>query len=160
MDPAMMQMMMGMMGGPGGMPGMPSMGDMPAMPGMGGMPDMGGMPGMGGMPAPKKQQKKEEEEEDPNRARTSFELAKDPDIVELFDHFQIDTRHLERFCRSMEKRPETFEGDMLKIWELCEQARSPEGMLVSKIKEMEDGIFVGKTIPDVRGRHAQDLGAL
>merc|ERR1719254_204746 len=48
----------------------------------------------------------------------------------------------------MEKRPETFEGDMLKIWELCEQARSPEGMLVSKIKEMEDGIFVGKTVPD------------
>merc|ERR1719247_3569366 len=112
---------------------------------------MASMPGMGGMgAAPKPQAKKAPppEEEDPNRPRTSFELAKDPDIVELFDHFQIDTRHLERFCRSMEKRPETFEGDMLKIWELCEQARSPEGMLVSKIKEMEDGIFVGKTVPD------------
>merc|ERR1719326_1033474 len=47
-------------------------------------------------------------------------------------------------------RQETFEGDMLKIWELCEQARSPEGMLVSKIKEMEDGIFVGKTVPDAK----------
>jgi len=91
---------------------------------------------------------KQEEEEDPDRPRTAFELAKDPDIVELFDHFQIDTRHLDRFCRSMEKRQETFEGDMLKVWELCEQARSPEGMLVSKIKEMEDGIFVGKTVPD------------
>merc|ERR1719247_2605022 len=112
---------------------------------------MASMPGMGGMgAAPKPQAKKAPppEEEDPNRARTSFELAKDPDIVELFDHFQIDTRHLERFCRSMEKRELTFEGDMLKIWELCEQARSPEGMLVSKIKEMEDGIFVGKTVPD------------
>merc|ERR1719265_2598906 len=87
-------------------------------------------------------------EEDLDRPRTSFELAKDPDIVELFDHFQIDTRHLDRFVRCMEKRQETFEGDMLKVWELCEQARSPEGMLVSKIKEMEDGIFVGKTIPD------------
>merc|ERR1719408_935587 len=87
-------------------------------------------------------------EEELDRPRTSFELAKDPDIVELFDHFQIDSRHLDRFCRSMEKRPETFEGDMLKIWELCGQARSPEGMLVSKIKEMEDGIFVGKTVPD------------
>merc|ERR1719335_1722364 len=97
---------------------------------------------------PKPQKKQQEEEEDPNRPRTSFELAKDPDIVELFDHFQIDTRHLDRFCRSMEKRPEGFEGDMLKIWELCEQARSPEGMLVSKIKELEDGIFVGKTVPD------------
>merc|ERR1719253_1728063 len=98
--------------------------------------------------APKAPAKKKEEEEDPNRPRTTAELMKDPDIVELFDHFQIDTRHLERFCRSMEKRAETFEGDMLKIWELCEQARSPEGMLVSKIKEMEDGIFVGKTVPD------------
>merc|ERR1719247_2479141 len=112
---------------------------------------MASMPGMGGMgAAPKPQAKKAPppEEEDPNRPRTSFELAKDPDIVELFDHFQIDSRHLDRFCRSMEKRQETFEGDMLKIWELCEQARSPEGMLVSKIKEMEDGIFVGKTVPD------------
>merc|ERR1711971_62511 len=88
------------------------------------------------------------EEEDTDRLRTSFELAKDPDIVELFDHFQIDMRHMDRFCRSMEKRQETFDGDMLKIWELCEHARSPEGMLVSKIKEMEDGIFVGKTVPD------------
>merc|ERR1719408_1062223 len=104
---------------------------------------MGAMPQM---PKPKPAPKEEEIDED--RPRTSFELAKDPDIVELFDHFQIDTRHLDRFCRSMEKRQETFEGDMLKIWELCEQARSPEGMLVSKIKEMEDGIFVGKTIPD------------
>merc|ERR1719247_2336920 len=102
------------------------------------------------MPKPAKQ----EEEEDPNRPRTSFELAKDPDIVELFDHFQIDTRHLDRFCRSMEKRPETFEGDMLKLWELCEQARSPEGMLVSKIREMEDGIFIGKTLLD------EELGAM
>merc|ERR1740130_666106 len=123
------------------------------MGGCGGMPGMGGcggalpsMPSMPSMPAAPK--KKQEEEEDPNRPRTSFELAKDPDIVELFDHFQIDTRHLDRFVRCMEKRQETFEGDMLKIWELCEQARSPEGMLVSKIKEMEDGIFVGKTVPD------------
>merc|ERR1719487_2829899 len=105
--------------------------------------------GGGGMPAmPPKPKPKPVEEEDPNRPRTTYELAKDPDIVELFDHFQIDTRHLDRFVRSMEKRQETFEGDMLKIWELCEQARSPEGMLVSKIKEMEDGIFVGKTRPD------------
>merc|ERR1719321_2565176 len=105
------------------------------------------MPGGGGMPKPKAASAPPKEEE-VDRPRTSFELAKDPDIVELFDHFQIDSRHLDRFCRSMEKRQETFEGDMLKVWELCEQARSPEGMLVSKIKEMEDGIFVGKTVPD------------
>merc|ERR1719272_563297 len=104
---------------------------------------------MGAAAPSKPPQKVVQKEEDLDRPRTARELAKDPDIVELFDHFQVDRdRYLDRFCRSMEKRPETFEGDMLKVWELCEQARSPEGMLVSKIKEMEDGIFVGKTIPD------------
>merc|ERR1719174_605529 len=122
---------MGGMGGMGGMPGMP------------GMPPMGGGGGAAPRPAPKPKPKEEEP-----AGWTAAQLAKDPDIVELFDHFQIDNRHMDRFCRSMEKRELTFEGDMLKIWELCEQARSPEGMLVSKVKEMEDGIFVGKTVPD------------
>merc|ERR1719409_2214823 len=109
----------------------------------------GMMASMGGMPQmPKPKAAPPPVEEDVDGPRTAFQLAKDPDIVELFDHFQIDTRHLDRFCRSMEKRHDTFEGDMLKIWELCEQARSPEGMLVSKIKEIVDGIFVGKTVPD------------
>merc|ERR1719400_871976 len=48
----------------------------------------------------------------------------------------------------VEKREETFAGDMLKLWELLEQARSPEGMLVSKMREMECGTFIGKTVPD------------
>merc|ERR1719482_897789 len=143
----MFMAMAAMMGSAGGFPPMP-------MPG--GLPNSMAMAMGGATPSPEAVMKaampakpaKQEEEEDPDRPRTAFELAKDPDIVELFDHFQIDTRHLDRFCRSMEKRQETFEGDMLKIWELCEQARSPEGMLVSKIKEMEDGIFVGKTVPD------------
>merc|ERR1719491_2706394 len=72
----------------------------------------------------------------------------DPDIVELFDHFHIDPRHLSRFQTLMDKREGTFAGDMLKIWELMEQARSPEGMLVSKMREMECGTFIGKTVPD------------
>ena len=54
-------------------------------------------------------------------------------------HVDRTPRYLDRFCRAIEKRPETFEGDMLKIWELCEHARNPVGMVVSKIKEMEDG---------------------
>merc|ERR1712187_389362 len=74
--------------------------------------------------------------------------APDPDIVELFDHFNIDPRHMERFSGLMARRKESFEGDMLKLWELCEQARSPEGMFVSKMREMEKGIFIGKTVPD------------
>merc|ERR550532_1416011 len=76
------------------------------------------------------------------------QVAPDPDIVELFDHFNIDPRHMDRFQGIMEKRRDTFAGDMIKLWELCEQARSPEGMFVSKMREMEKGTFIGKTIPD------------
>lgn len=76
------------------------------------------------------------------------DMLKDPDILEFFDHFQIDTRHHSRFCGIMAKRLETFDGDMIKLWQLCERARSAEGMFVSKIREMEEGTFVGKTVPD------------
>jgi len=75
-------------------------------------------------------------------------MYEDPDILELFDHFHLDNRHLRRFAAVMERRQDTFESDMLKLWELCEQARSPEGMFVSKMREMEDGNFIGKTVPD------------
>merc|ERR1719491_578450 len=54
----------------------------------------------------------------------------------------------------VEKREESFAGDMLKLWELLEQARSPEGMLVSKMREMECGTFIGKTVPD---EHLMDI---
>merc|ERR1719204_2380698 len=84
----------------------------------------------------------------PKPAEPQESTAPDPDIVELFDYFHIDPRHLSRFSNLMEKREETFAGDMLKLWELLEQARSPEGMLVSKMREMETGTFIGKTIPD------------
>ena len=75
------------------------------------------------------------------------EKPPDPDIVELFDHFHVDPRHLERFSRLMDRRPDTFAGDMMKMWSLLEQARSPEGMLVSKMREMECGTFIGTTLP-------------
>merc|ERR1719221_2576989 len=75
-------------------------------------------------------------------------MLPDPDIVELFDYYHIDPRHQERFQNIMEAREDTFEGDMLKMWELLEQARSPEGMFISKMREMEQGTFIGKTVPD------------
>merc|ERR1712048_1275507 len=77
-------------------------------------------------------------------------MGNNPDILELFDHFQIDSRHMMRFCRAMERRHEsgTFEGDMLKMWELCEEARNPEAMLVSKFHELEQGTFIGMVKPD------------
>merc|ERR1719350_1775511 len=110
-----------------------------AMAMMGNMGNTGGIAcnvAMPKAPAPKETPKKTES------------MTPDPDIVELFDHFHIDPRHLSRFQTLMEKREETFAGDMLKLWELMEQARSPEGMLVSKMREMECGTFIGKTVPD------------
>jgi len=90
------------------------------------------------------------ERETPKQQEQSNEkdLRNDPDILELFDHFVIDNRHHQRFCNIMSKRLDTFESDMIKLWELCEQARVPEGMFVSKMREMEEGTFVGKTVPD------------
>lgn len=84
----------------------------------------------------------------PEEEKRKESTAPDPDIVELFDYFHIDPRHLSRFEGLMAKRERTFAGDMMKLWELLDQARSPEGMLVSKMREMETGSFIGKTVPD------------
>lgn len=43
---------------------------------------------------------------------------------------------------------DTFEGDMLKLWEKLEDAREPAGLLVVKMREMEEGKFVGKQKTD------------
>jgi len=48
----------------------------------------------------------------------------------------------------LNKRPETWEGDLLALWEIIEQARVPAGLLMVKIREMQAGTFVGKPAPD------------
>merc|ERR1711972_575367 len=45
-------------------------------------------------------------------------------------------------------RQDTFEGDLLKLWERLEDAREPAGLLVVKMREMEEGTFVGKQKAD------------
>merc|ERR1719499_84211 len=112
---------------------------MMAMAMMGATANAGGIAGNIAVPKPAEPKQEQKPQES---------SAPDPDIVELFDHFHIDPRHLSRFSGLMDKRQETFAGDMLKLWELLEQARSPEGMLVSKMREMETGTFIGKTVPD------------
>lgn len=159
MQPGMqMGMMPGMGGGMGAMPGMMG-GMMPGMQGMGhmGMGQMGAMTnpmghmGMGQMGAPggmASNMPMAPPSQPAPAAKEPESTAPDPDIVDLFDFFHIDPRHLSRFEGLMKKRERTFAGDMLKLWELLEQARSPEGMLVSKMREMECGTFIGKTVPD------------
>merc|ERR1719433_2086669 len=74
--------------------------------------------------------------------------AIDPDVQELCDHFHIEDRHLQRLNEIMKGRQDTFEGDMLKLWEKLEDAREPAGLLVVKMREMEEGTFVGKQKAD------------
>lgn len=68
----------------------------------------------------------------------------DPDVSELCDHFHIEERHVHKLNDIMMSRKETFEGDMLKLWDELERAKVPNGMLVVTMREMEAGRFIGK----------------
>lgn len=75
-----------------------------------------------------------------------------PDVQELAEHFQLDERIAKQLDEIMKTRAETFEGDLIALWDILETARNPAGLLHVKIKEMQDGTFVGlpKLAKDVR----------
>mmetsp|Transcript_82732 Transcript_82732/g.184740 ORF Transcript_82732/g.184740 Transcript_82732/m.184740 type:complete len:226 (-) Transcript_82732:66-743(-) len=72
----------------------------------------------------------------------------DPDVQELCEHFHIEDRHTQRLNEIMKKRQDTFEADLLKLWEKLDDAREPAGLLVVKMREMEEGTFIGKQKAD------------
>merc|ERR1740123_1817690 len=72
----------------------------------------------------------------------------DPDVQELCDHFHIEERHALRLTDCMRKREVTFEADMERLYDILERANSPAGLLVVKMREMEEGTFVGKVKAD------------
>lgn len=72
----------------------------------------------------------------------------DPDVQELADHFGLDERITKQLDNEMKNRQETFEGDLLALWDILEHARSPPGLLSVKIKEMQAGTFVGQPTMD------------
>merc|ERR1712066_659425 len=47
----------------------------------------------------------------------------------------------------MKSRQDTWEGDILGLWEALKTARSPAGLLMAKIRHMKEGTFVGKVDP-------------
>eukprot|EP00913_Durusdinium_trenchii_P004682 g4347.t1 len=65
-----------------------------------------------------------------------------PDIQELCDAFYVEQRHIEKLNELMKMRTDTWDEDLKKLREVMEKARSPCGMLVTKMKEIEDGTFV------------------
>merc|ERR1719422_197860 len=54
----------------------------------------------------------------------------------------------------MKGRQKTFAEDMKRLWDVMERANSPVGLLVVKMREMEEGTFIGKARVD------KDLAAI
>ncbi|CAE8614922.1 unnamed protein product, partial [Polarella glacialis] len=126
---------------------MPAMG---ATGGCGGMGGCSGMPAMGaaGMAASSSSQKTKAKVPEPESEEESDNEDIDADIQKLGDHFNIEDRWIKRLDELMRKRKDTKETDLAKLYEVLEQARSPTGLLVAKLGEMECGQFVGKVKPD------------
>lgn len=72
----------------------------------------------------------------------------DPDCQELCDHFNIEERHARRLSDLMKKRHDTFVEDLERLYDVLERATSPAGLLVVKMREMEEGRFVGRVKAD------------
>lgn len=71
----------------------------------------------------------------------------DPDVAELCEHYSIEDRIMLKLNEIMKERQSTFVGDMEKLWDELEGARSPAGLLMAKIRQMQEGTFVGKVKP-------------
>jgi len=72
----------------------------------------------------------------------------DGDIQEMCDNFHIEDRHTKNLNLLMQKRVETFEADMLRLWTDLERAHNPNGLLVVQMRQMDEGTFIGKNKPD------------
>eukprot|EP00930_Biecheleria_cincta_P067444 TRINITY_DN5402_c0_g1_i1.p1 TRINITY_DN5402_c0_g1~~TRINITY_DN5402_c0_g1_i1.p1 ORF type:complete len:429 (-),score=89.55 TRINITY_DN5402_c0_g1_i1:94-1380(-) len=72
----------------------------------------------------------------------------DADVEELCEHFGIQDHHAKRLNTIMKARKDTFEDDIAYLWEIIERAREPAGLLTVKMKEMEEGRFVGRLKAD------------
>jgi len=68
----------------------------------------------------------------------------DPDVAELCEHFEVEGRVMLRLNQVMRERQDTFGPDIEKLWEELRMARNPAGLLMAKIRQMQDGSFVGK----------------
>mmetsp|Transcript_6360 Transcript_6360/g.13896 ORF Transcript_6360/g.13896 Transcript_6360/m.13896 type:complete len:300 (-) Transcript_6360:43-942(-) len=77
----------------------------------------------------------------------SYQAPIDPDVQELGDYFNIEDRHIKRLHELMKGRQDTFEADLLRLYDVLERAHSPAGLLVVKMREMEEGKFIGKVKP-------------
>eukprot|EP00439_Symbiodinium_sp_Y106_P002921 s3049_g1.t1 len=67
-----------------------------------------------------------------------------------------EERHARRLSDIMKNRQETFVEDMERLYDVLERANSPAGLLVVKMREMEEGTFVGKDLAAVSKKYKLD----
>lgn len=76
----------------------------------------------------------------------------DPDVLELCEYFDVEERHRWNLNELMKARKKqgTFHDDMQRLWDqlTSDKATSPIGLLVAKMREMEEGTFIGKAKKD------------
>uniref|UniRef100_A0A7S4URR1 Uncharacterized protein n=1 Tax=Alexandrium monilatum TaxID=311494 RepID=A0A7S4URR1_9DINO len=69
----------------------------------------------------------------------------DPDLADLADHFHLDESLARALDTVMQSRAETFEADLLTLWDILERSDNPSAMLTEKIGELASGTFVAKS---------------
>lgn len=89
----------------------------------------------------------------------------DPDIQQLAYTFKIDAGLTQKLNDIMiEKRMNTWEQDLARLYEILKDAHTPAAMLNLKVKDMQKGTFVGKAkcgprVRELARKHKLDKGA-
>merc|ERR1719253_701265 len=58
--------------------------------------------------------------------------------------YEIEDRRMHKLHAIMMTRIDTFESDILKLWDSVKNAREPSAILGAKMRDMERGTFIGK----------------
>jgi hypothetical protein len=69
----------------------------------------------------------------------------DPDIGDLADHFSLSDPLARRLHDVMSSREETFENDILTLWDVLGAAEDPNQALLEKLTELANNSFVAKS---------------
>jgi len=72
----------------------------------------------------------------------------DPEIMEMACHFNLDDRSTRALDQQMKTRKKSFTEDMEALWEILGGARNPSGLLMVKVREMQEGVFRGFSTPE------------
>jgi len=77
-----------------------------------------------------------------------------PDIADLCRRFDIDDNRAYQLSELLEPRKETRDEDVKRLWNDLERSRNPMGLLITKIKQLREGTFVGQWLkPDPEMQH-------